>query len=128
MAITTVKSAEVISVGDIVYVDSSGFLRKAIALDFSRASAIGLALDSGSFGDLIRVNTDSIYDNLNGLTPGDLQYLSVTSSGAFVNYAAWASGVALVGSGVYLTTVGRSVSISGLEIEISRPIYIESIP
>ena len=121
MAIASFRAGETIAAGDAVYVSSNSLIYKASALNITQASVGGIAIDGGSVGALIRVNTDSIYEGLSGLTPGEYQYLSVTTSGALVDYATWAAEFATVSGDAYITNVGRAASATQLEVEITPP-------
>jgi hypothetical protein len=123
MALTSFKAGESISAGQAVYVASTGFVYKASSLTRDQASVIGIAIDSGAAGDLIRVNPDGVYSDYSGLTPGELQYLSVTTSGQVVNYSTWVSELATVGYDPYQETIGRAITSSGVEVELGRPLY-----
>jgi hypothetical protein len=125
MALTSFTAGEAISAGDTVFVSSTGFIYKSSAILQNQASAIGVALDSGSAGSLIRVNGDFLYTAASGLTPGEYRYVSILSSGVNVSYSTWSSDLAATAyEGAYLTTVGRAVSTSALEVELSRPTFV----
>lgn len=125
MALTSFQAGEAISAGNLVFLTSTGFIKKAIATVKEQASTIGVALDSGIAGDLIRVNTDTVYANFSALTPGNLQYLSIVSSGSLVDYSNWQTQFnALAASGAFLTQLGRAITTTSVEIEINKPIYI----
>jgi hypothetical protein len=125
MAIVSFRSGEAISAGNLVTLNGSGTIFKASALISNQASVVGVAIDSGASDALIRVDPDSYYSNFSGLTPGYLQYLSVTTSGAVVDYPTWATQLdSLPVSGAYLTQIGRAISSSGISIELNKPIYI----
>lgn len=124
MAITSFKAGELISAGQAVYVASTGLIYKASALTQDQASVVGIAIDSAAAGDLVRVNSDAIYTEYSGLTPGNLQYLSATMSGQVVPYDVWASGYNLTVSGCYLEVIGRAVSSSGLAVELGKPQFV----
>jgi arabinogalactan endo-1,4-beta-galactosidase len=125
MALTSFQTDEAISAGNLVFLTSTGLIKKAIATVKEQASVIGVALDSGTTGNLIRVNTDAIYSNFSALTPGNVQYLSIASSGSLVDYPSWQTQLnALSASGAFLTQVGRAISTTSVEIEISKPIYV----
>lgn len=125
MAINSFKAGESISAGDAVALNSAGLLVKANALEFDTASVVGVAIDAGAAGSLIRVNADAIYDGGSGFTPGEYRYLSAFASGVNVNYAAWASGLALTAyEGAYLSIVGRALTTTKLEVETSRPLFV----
>jgi hypothetical protein len=124
MAIASFIAGEPISAGQAIYVSSAGLIYKASALTSDQASVAGIAIDAGAFGDLIRVNTDSLYTGYSGLTPGELQYLSITASGQLVNYTTWETQLSNSAIDAYLELVGRAVSTSGISVEISKPQYI----
>jgi len=123
MALTSFKAGESISAGQAVYVSSTGLIYKASSFTRDQASVIGVAIDSGVAGDLIRVNPDGVYSEYSGLTPGELQYLSVTTSGQLVNYTTWATELATVSLDVYQEVIGRAITSSGVEVELSKPFY-----
>ena len=125
MATISFTAGESISAGQAVYVTASGFLRKAVATNQQQASVAGVAVDTASTGSLVRVNPDSIYTAFTSLTPGELRYLSIATSGALVDYATWQTQLnALSASGAFLTAVGRSLTSTNMEVEISKPVYI----
>lgn len=124
MAITSFRAGEAISAGQAIYVSSAGLAFKASSLTQDQASVAGIAIDSGAAGDLIRVNPDAIYDSYSGLTPGEAQYLSITTSGQVVNYATWAAQLATVGFNPYQEVIGRAISSSGVSVELGRPLYV----
>ena len=126
MAIASFLAGESISAGQAIYVASNGLIFKASSFTQDQASVAGLAIDSGDFGDLVRVNIDSVSSQLTGLSPGQTQYLSVITSGQLVDYATWQSEYESVGFDPYQTVVGRAVSTSGVSVEIRRPIYVRS--
>jgi len=123
MALASFIAGEAISAGNALYVSSSGLVYKASALTSDKASVVGVAIDSGAAGNLIRVNCDSIQATYSGLTPGEYQYLSITNSGQLVNYTAWEAELANLSVDAYLEQVGRAVTTSGVEIEARRPLY-----
>jgi hypothetical protein len=124
MAILSFRAAGSISAGDVVYL-AGGLAQKGIGTALDQASVVGVAIDAGQVGDLVRVNSDSVYTSSLSFTPGEFQYLSVATSGAIVNYPAWqAEFNSLPVSGVYLTKVGRAVTSSNLEVEIQKPVYV----
>jgi hypothetical protein len=125
MAIASFRAGEAISAGDFVYVSAAGFLYKASAIYQDQASSIGVAIDSGSPGSLIRVNSDALYTSFSGLTPGEYQYLSVTTSGAAVTYSGWEATLSTTAyPGAYLTVLGRAVTTTSVEVEISKPLFV----
>jgi len=125
MAIVSFTAGESISADDIVSLSDNGLLYKAIATDTNKARAAGVAIDTSSAGNLVRVNVDSIYDGFSGLVPGNQQYLSLTISGGLATYSVWQSQFnSLTISGVFLTAVGRALSSTALDIELSKPVYV----
>jgi hypothetical protein len=124
MAVTSFRAGEAISAGQAVYVSSTGFVFKASSVTQDQASVAGIAIDSGVTGDLIRINSDAIYNSYSGLTPGETQYLSVTTSGQVVNYATWAAQLVTVGFNPYQEVIGRAISSSGVSVELGRPLYV----
>jgi hypothetical protein len=125
MAVTSFKAGEAISAGDLVYVSSTGYLYKASALLFDQASVVGVAIDAGFAGSLVRVNCDSVYPSASGVTPGEYRYLSVLASGQHVPYATWASQLgSTTYEGAYLTNIGRATSTTSVEIEVNKPLFI----
>lgn len=125
MAITSFLAGEAISAGNVVYLNSSGFLYRARAVSLEQASPVGVAIDGGSEGSLLRVNSDSLYSNASSLTPGEYQYLSILNPGQFVNYTTWASELSNNAlANVYLTIIGRAVSTTALDVELSKPISV----
>jgi len=124
MAIASFRAGETIAAGDAVYVGSNGLIYKASALNTTQASVGGIAIDGGATGTLIRVNADSLYEDLSGLTPGEYQYLSITTSGALVDYAAWSAELASVSVDAYITNVGRATSSTQLAVEINPPTLV----
>lgn len=124
MAIASFRAGETIAAGDAVYVGSNSLIYKASALNTTQASVGGIAIDGGSAGALIRVNADSIYSGLSGLTTNEYQYLSITTSGALVDYAGWSAELATISADGYLTNVGRATSPSTLAVEIQPPVLV----
>jgi hypothetical protein len=54
-----------------------------------------------------------------------VQYLSISNSGAIVDYPSWQTQLnALAASGAFLTQVGRAIATTSVEIEIGKPIYV----
>jgi predicted transcriptional regulator len=127
MAINSFIAGESISTGNAVYLSASGYLYKSIATDPAQASVVGVAADSGSFGSLIRVNSDAVFPTVSGLTPGEYRYVSIVTSGQMVSYTTWAADLsASTYSGAYLTIVGRATSSTTLEVEPSKPFFIRN--
>ena len=125
MPIASFKAGEAVTAGSAVYITPVGLAYKASATNVAQAAAVGVAVDAGSIGELIRVNVDGVSANYSGFTPGEYQYISVLTSGQLVNYDAWASGLALtVYPTVFLTRVGRAFSPTPLGVELSRPTLV----
>jgi hypothetical protein len=127
MAITSFKAGEAISAGELVYVSSASYVYKASSIVLDQASVVGIAVDSGIAGSLIRVNCDAVYPSASGVTPGEYRYLSILVSGQHVPYSTWASELASTAyDGAYLTNIGRAVSTTSVEIEIAKPLFISN--
>lgn len=127
MATTSFRAGESISAGQAVYVTASGFLHKASAGNFTQASVAGVAIDNGTSGSLVRVQSDAVYSSFSGLTPGDYRFLSILTSGQLVSYSGWAAELnSIVLSGAYLTNIGRSVSTTSVDVEIQPPIFVRN--
>lgn len=127
MATTSFRAGESISAGQAVYVTASGFLYKASAGNYTQASVAGVAIDNGTSGSLVRVQSDAIYSDFSGLTPGDYRYLSILTSGQLVSYSGWAVELNSTSlSGAYLTNLGRSISTTSVEVEIQPPIFVSN--
>jgi hypothetical protein len=127
MATTSFRAGESISAGQAVYVTASGFLHKASAGNFTQASVAGVAIDNGTSGSLVRVQSDAVYSSFSGLTPGDYRFLSILTSGQLVSYSGWATELnSTVLSGAYLTNIGRSVSTTSVDVEIQPPIFVRN--
>jgi hypothetical protein len=125
MAIAAFRAGEAVSANDFVYVSSGGFIFKASGDTEAKASAVGVALDPGAVGSLVRVDTDSVVEGFSGLTPGLLYYISIAVSGTVVPYSTWGTELSSVtGSGAYLTTAGRATSTTKLEVELTRPTFV----
>jgi hypothetical protein len=123
MSISSFLAGETIAAGDVVYVSSTGFIYKASALTFNQAAAIGISMDSGTAGSLLRVNEDSTYSGLSGLVPGEYQYVSALTSGQLQNYTDFIADVSLTSlSDAYLSIIGRAISTTSVEVERAKPI------
>ncbi len=123
MAIASFQAGEAISAGDAVYVSLDGLIFKASSFNLTQATVVGIALDAGGAGSLIRVDTDALYARYTGLVPGEYRYLSVLTSGQLVSYSGWFDELGTTTIDAYLTTVGRAVTTSGMEVEVSKPLY-----
>lgn len=127
MAIASFRAGQTISTGDVVYVGASGLLYEASAAYRDQASVVGLAIEGGSAGSLIRVNTDAVYSNASGLVPGEIRYVSLLTSGQHVNYSGFINELTLTTlDGAYLEVVGRAVTTSGIEVEAGKPFFLNN--
>lgn len=126
MALTTFTAGQSITAGDAVTLTASGFLLKANAIEARSARVVGFAINTAATGDYVLVNNDAYFSTLSGLTPGESVYLSPFVSGAIVpSYAVLASGLQATSlESVYLTNVGRAATTSGLDVEISKPFFL----
>lgn len=126
MGISSFRAGEAISVGDALYVASNGLAYKGIANDQTKAQIVGVAIDAASTGNLARVNNDGVAETSSSFTPGALQYLSLDTAGAYVDYETIAASLPSSPiSGVYLATVGRAVSATEIDLEITRPVFVQ---
>ena len=125
-ALICFRAADSISTGDVVRVTSGGLLTKASAISPNSSVCAGIALNTGSVNDLILVNKDSLYYASSGTyVPGNRAYLSLISGQVYEGYNAFA--VALAAStlsGAYLVDLGPFVSVSGLNLEINSPVFV----
>ncbi len=126
MALTTFIAEQSIAEGAAVTLSASGFVSQASATAFAQARVVGFALNAASAGDVVTVNNDSYFTTLSGLTPGQSVYLSPFVSGAVVpTYDALASGLLSTSlQSIYLTYLGRAATASGLDVEISKPFFL----
>jgi len=126
VALLSFTAGSTIAANDVVYVDVNGLIHKASATTLPQATPAGVAIDGGSVGSLIRVNPDGLFANFSGLTPGEYQYLSLTS-GQIETYPTWITSLASSSlPGAFLARVGTAASASGLDVEFSRPIFVSS--
>jgi len=125
MAVAGFAAGQYIQTGQVCYVGSDGFLYLANGASSETASSVGIAIDTGHAGSLIRVNVDAISNDYSNLTPGTPHYLSVATSGLPVAYSGWLSEVNTLGDSAYLQFIGRAVSSSGIEVELSPPLYVQ---
>lgn len=122
MAIASLKAGESISAGDAVFVSSTGFVYKASADTQDHATVVGIAINAGVVGDLIQIDTDSIYTSNTTYTPSQKLYLSVVTSGAYGTYESVASGLSnTIYAGAYLTEIGTAVTSNKINVEIDLP-------
>lgn len=125
MAIASLRAGETISAGDALFVSSTGLVFKALGDTQDHASVVGIAVNGGSVGDLIQINTDAIYQSSNSYTPLERLYLSTTASGAYDTYTAVASGLELTSRpGAYITEIGSAVTGNKISVEVSLPRFI----
>jgi len=127
-SLVSFRAGQAIAAGDAVTINASGLLYKASALEERTSRVVGLAITAGSTNDLITVNKDSYFAALSGLTPGSSVYLSVTSGVLSPSYSDWINEVqSTTTTSAYVTNLGRSVTSSGLSIEISKPVFLNVI-
>jgi len=124
MAIVSFRAATAITAGQPVTVGSGGTIYPSSATNLTNAKCVGLAIDTGDSGRLIRVNKDYLFNNLSGLTPGNINYLGLTSGVINPSYATLIAEVqnSSFASNFCLVSLGTAVSASGLNIEIARPV------
>lgn len=127
MSLTSFNAGESISAGDVVFVNASGLLQKACGSSFDAGQAIGVALDTTTAGQLTRVNTDFIYAQASGMTPGQYRYLSPVTSGVHVDYDTWDTEAAGVSGPVYLTKIGQAATDTKLGVEVDPPFFFNNI-
>jgi len=123
-SLVSFRAGQAITAGDVVTVNASGLLYKASAVAENTARVVGLAINGGGVNELITVTKDSYFASLSGLTPGSSVYLSITSGALNSSYSSWitqVNGASL--SGAYITNIGRAVTTSGLNVEISKPLF-----
>jgi len=125
MALAGFAAGQYITAGQACYVGSDGLLYLANASSPTTATTVGIAIDTGHPGTLIRVNVDAIYNNYSGLVPGVKQYLSIATSGQLVAYSGWLNEFNTRADSAYLQFVGRAISSSGVEVELSPPVYVQ---
>ena len=124
-SLVSFRAGQAITAGDVVTVNASGLLYKASAVAESTARVVGLAINGGGVNELITVNKDSYFASLSGLTPGSSAYLSLTSGVLSPSYADWINEVqSTAATSVYITNLGRSITSSGLSVEISKPVFL----
>jgi len=126
MSIVSLRTSENIDAGDAVYASGAGLANKGDALNQDRASLVGVALTSGSPGSLIQVISDSVYTSTSTFVPGEIQYLS-TTRGKYDTYDVVSSGIGLTDAeGLYVTHVGRAITTNKINIELTRPVFVEN--
>lgn len=124
MAIVSFRAATAITAGQPVTLESGGTVYPSSASNLTNAKCVGIAIDAGAAGDLIRVNKDYIFNNLSGLTAGVSCYLALASGGINPSYSALDAEVSasVFVDSFYIVTLGTAVSASALNVEIARPI------
>jgi hypothetical protein len=123
MANLTFTAGEPIYRGNVVAVSSgNGAVYKVSSSNFLCNSIVGFAAADASTGSLVQVNNDKIVNTLSGLTPGSTAYVSYASGSVVSSYLGWFNSIPIDATGtLYLTTVGRSVSSSGVSNQIEPP-------
>lgn len=127
MSLNSFTAGQSISAGDLVYVSASGLIYKACSQSLDSGRTVGISLDAATVGQLARVNTDFIYAQASGMTPGEFRYLSPVASGTHVNYTTWDTEAATVEGPVYLTKIGQAATETKLEVEIEKPLFFNNI-
>jgi hypothetical protein len=124
MAIVSFRAATAITAGQPVTVGSGGTIYPSSATNLTNAKCVGLAIDTGDSGGLIRVNKDYLFNSLSGLTAGVNCYLALASGVINPSYSALDAEVSasVFVDSFYIVTLGRAVSASGLNVEIATPI------
>ena len=121
MAIASLIASENISAGNAVYVTSTGQAALAAADTVTKASVLGIAIDTVSSGAILRVNADGVYTGYSGLTPGDFRFLSITTPGLLISSSEFFAELAAVSLDAFLTNVGRVITPTTLSIETIPP-------
>lgn len=125
MAIVSFRAATAISAGQPVTVASGGTIYPSSAADAVNARSVGIALDTATVGGLVRVDKDKIQHIFTGQIAGSIPYLSLVSGGIQPTYSAFQSEAnASALSIVYAAPLGRAVSSSGINIELSQPVMV----
>lgn len=114
--------------GQPLFVDFNGQGRLASARAFASSNVIGFTTTSGTGGSSVAVqlNSDGVVAVTTPLIVGEQPRLSLASGEIYPSAAAWAaavSGTISVSNPYYEVSLGPSVSISGLSIEIEAPIF-----
>lgn len=125
MAVAGFAAGQYITAGQACYVGSDGLLYLANAAKPATASTVGIAIDTGHPGTLIRVNVDAISNDYSNLIPGTAHYLSISTSGQIVPYSGWLNEFNTAAKSAYLQFVGRAISSSGVEVELNPPLYVQ---
>jgi len=121
MAIASLIASENISAGNAVYVTSTGQAALAQADTVTKASVLGIAIDTVASGAILRINADGVYTGYAGLTPGDFRYLSISTPGSLISYGEFLVELASVSLDPFLTNVGRVITPTTLSIETIPP-------
>tara|TARA_R100000988_G_scaffold97616_1_gene65148 strand:+ start:5536 stop:6015 length:480 start_codon:yes stop_codon:yes gene_type:complete len=121
MAIASLIASENISAGNAVYVTSTGQAALAAADTVTKASVLGIAIDTVSSGAILRVNADGVYTGYSGLTPGDFRFLSIITPGLLISSSEFFAELAAVSLDAFLTNVGRVITPTTLSIETIPP-------
>jgi hypothetical protein len=129
MSRVTFIAGENINKGDAVAL-GSGYSVAYKASANSTNSVVGFATHSVAAGSSLLVNRDTIFTSLSGLTPGQTSYVSYASGSVVSSYDSWVNSIPITSSGtVYLTSVGRNLSASGVtnQIEPAVAINLDSV-
>ncbi len=124
MALVSCRALTSITAGQPVTVGSSGTIYPSSATNLTNAKCVGIAIDTGEPGGLIRVNKDYLFNNLSGLTAGVNCYLALASGVINSSYSALDAEVSasVFVDSFYVVTLGRAISASGLNIEVAMPV------
>ena len=125
MALVSFRALTSIIAGQPVTLTSGGAIYPSSAANLTNAKCVGIALDSAGATGLVRVDKDRIQYIFTGQTTGNLAYLGLASGTIKSSYSALQTEVnASAYTSVYLVSLGRAVSTSGLNIEIKPPVLI----
>jgi len=108
--IVQLTSAEALSEGDYIYINSAGAAARADATSIAK-KAIGFATESVVSGAPVKVQFDDSNTALSGLTPGATYYLSASTPGGVTTTAPTAAGqiVQSVGVALNATTIHSDI-------------------
>jgi hypothetical protein len=126
MSRVTFIAGENINKGDAIALGSGySIARKASATSSLYNSVIGFATHGAAAGSAVLVNRDTIFTSLSGLTPGQTSYVSYASGSVVSSYDGWYNSIPITSSGtVYLTSVGRNLSSSGISNQIEPAVAV----
>lgn len=124
-----VASNSTIAQGDLLYIDSNGYLKPALANNIDTAIVVGAALSSASAGETVTYGrnmsiklTDipnSVDNSPSALVPGSRYFLSYSNDG---NYTTTPNNTT---QGAIVACVGTAVSTTEITIEIDKVLKIQ---